>query len=73
MSGDKLFLDTNVILYLFAGDKTLETILNKKQLYISFVTQLELLSFKKLNKKVENSLREFIDNCTVIDNNGQIK
>jgi predicted nucleic acid-binding protein len=73
MSGDKLFLDTNIVLYLFSGDKTLETILNNKRLYISFVTQLELLSFKRLNKKEENALREFIDKCTVIDINNQIK
>ena len=73
MSGDKLFIDTNIVLYLFAGDETLVSILNNKNLYISFVTQLELLSFRKLSKKDENALREFIDQCTVIDINSRIK
>ena len=36
MSGRKLFLDTNIILYLLNGDETLAELLNKKQLYISF-------------------------------------
>lgn len=73
MTGDKLFIDTNIVLYLFAGDQTLVSILNDKNLYISFVTQLELLSFRKLSKRDENALREFIDQCTVIDINSRIK
>lgn len=43
MNGNKLFLDTNVILYLLGGDETLAIFLDKKQLYISVITELELL------------------------------
>lgn len=73
MSGNKLFIDTNIALYLLAGDKTLAKLLNEKNLYLSFVTQLELLGFKGITKKEEKAIRDFIDQCTVIDINNRIK
>jgi predicted nucleic acid-binding protein len=73
MSGNKLFIDTNIALYLLAGDKTLAKLLNEKNLYLSFVTQLELLGFKGIAKKEERTIRDFIDQCTVIDINNRIK
>jgi hypothetical protein len=38
MNGNKIFVDTNIILYLLSGDKTLAELLDRKQLYISFIT-----------------------------------
>ena len=73
MSGNKLFVDTNIVLYLLSGDKTLAALLNEKNLYLSFVSQLELLGFKGMNKKEESSLISFIEQCTVIDINNRIK
>ena len=73
MNGNKLFIDTNIALYLLAGDRTLAKLLNEKNLYLSFVTQLELLGFKGITKKEEKAIRDFIDQCTVIDINNQIK
>ena len=48
MNGNKLFLDTNIILYLLNGDETLAELLNQKQLYISVITELELLAYKNI-------------------------
>ena len=45
MSGNKLFIDTNIVLYLLNGDQTLAELLHEKQLYISFITELELLAY----------------------------
>ncbi len=73
MSGDKLFIDTNIAIYLLSGDETLAILLNDKNLYISFVTQLELLGFNNLIKKEEKMIQSFIDQCTVIDINSRIK
>lgn len=73
MSGDKLFVDTNIILYLLSGDETLASLLNHKKLYISFVSQLELLGFKGLTTKEEKIISDFIEQCTVIDINSTIK
>lgn len=51
MNGNKVFVDTNIILYLLGGDSTIAELLNGKQIYISFITQLELLSYSKGTKK----------------------
>jgi predicted nucleic acid-binding protein len=73
MNGDKLFIDTNIVLYLLSGDETLASLLNKKRLYISFVTQLELLGFIGLKAKEERVIKNFIEQCTIIDINSAIK
>lgn len=45
MSGDKIFIDTNIAIYLLGGDTSLAAILHQKVLYVSFITQLELLGY----------------------------
>ena len=73
MSGRKLFLDTNIILYLLQGDKTLTEVLDNKQFYISFITQLELLSFPGLTRKDLKVINELLSECVIIDINSEIK
>jgi len=73
MNGNSLVVDTNIILYLFSGDQLVAEILNEKQIYISFITELELLSFKELTKSEHQKIIEFINECTIIDINPSIK
>jgi len=73
MSGDSIFLDTNVILYLLNGDKTLAEIIHEKQVFISFISEIELLSYKGISSKERVAVKKFIDDCTVIDVNSRIK
>jgi len=73
MSGNKIFLDTNILLYLLSGDETIAELLNGKQFYISFITQLELLGYTKLDKKQEEIILDLLSNCVIIDINDDIK
>jgi predicted nucleic acid-binding protein len=73
MNGNKIFVDTNIILYLLNGDETLAELLNEKQLHISFITQLELLSYPKNSRKDTKIIQEFIDQCIIMDINDEIK
>lgn len=73
MNGNKLFLDTNIVLYLLAGDETLAELLHQKQLYISVITELELLAFKGLSTNEEKIITEFISQCKVINIDDTIK
>jgi predicted nucleic acid-binding protein len=73
MNGNKLFLDTNILLYLLHGDDTLVEVLDKKQIYISFITELELLSFPGLNKKDLKVVKDLLNECVIIDVNAEIK
>jgi hypothetical protein len=73
MSGNKIFADTNIILYLLSGDTTLAELLDKKQLYISFITQLELPGYPGLTKKNQKIIEDFLDHCIIVDINEDIK
>lgn len=73
MIGNKLFLDTNIILYLLNGDQTLAELLNDKQLYISVITELELLAFKGITDREEQVINDFVSECKVISINNAIK
>ena len=73
MSGNKLLLDTNIVIYLLSGDTTLAEILNEKNVYLSFITQLELLRYADLTSKEMQQVRNFLDQSTIVDMNQEIK
>ena len=73
MNGDKVFIDTNIAIYLLDGDMCLAEVLNNKQLFISFVTQLELLGYSGLTAIQVKQIEYMIDNCVVVDINNAIK
>jgi predicted nucleic acid-binding protein len=73
MNGNKIFVDTNIILYLLSGDKTLAELLDGKQLYVSFITQLELLGYPGLTKKNQKIIEDFLNQCIIVDINAEIK
>lgn len=73
MNGNKLLLDTNAILYVLGGDETLAAFLNGKELYISFITELELLSFKKLTQKDAKTINAFLSELKIENISEEIK
>ncbi len=73
MSGVNLLMDTNICLYLLAGNETVSEIVDGNTVFISFITQLELLSFHKLTSEDEQKIHSFIEDCIVIDLNEEIK
>jgi len=73
MSGNKLFLDTNIVLYLLSGDQTIAEFLNGKQLYISVITELELLAYKGITSNEESIIKDFVKQCKIITINNTIK
>ena len=73
MNGNSLLIDTNIALYLLSGDDTLSEVLDGKIVYLSFISELELLSYPGLTKHDEEILVQFISDCIVIDVNKEIK
>ena len=67
MNGNSVALDTNIVLYLLNGDQVLSELLYQKKLYLSFISQLELLSFRGITQKEYNQINKFIQDCIVID------
>ena len=73
MNGSRYFVDTNILIYLLSGDKTLINILNQKQIYISFITEIELLSFATLTDKERNKIGSMLKSFIIMDLNESIK
>ena len=55
------------MLYLLNGEETLISLLEEKNLFLSFITQLELLGNQNLNPGDILKIKQFISECTVID------
>jgi len=66
MNGNELLLDTNIILYILAGDRTIAQYLNEKVLFASVISEIELLGFQKLTLKEEKSVKGFLSQFRII-------
>jgi bacteriocin-like protein len=73
MNGNKIFLDTNIVLYLISGDETLAELLDNKTVYISFITELELLGYKEITTEELQKIEGFLASVTIVDINSEIK
>jgi len=47
--------------------------ISDKDIFISFITELELLSFPRLTDKDEKTIRGLLKNCVITDINPEIK
>lgn len=73
MNGNNFLCDTNILLYLLNGDQIVSDLIDKRKIFISFITEIELLSFKKLSQTEYKIIKELISDCTLIDLNKEIK
>ena len=73
MNGSSLVIDTNIALYLFNGDRTIASLLDGRNVYISFITEIELLGFPGITNEQKAISKEFIEDSVVIDLNDAIK
>jgi predicted nucleic acid-binding protein len=73
MSGKEILVDTNIFLYLLKGNNTLEEILQGKNIYVSFITELELIGFKNISAKEEKQIKALLSDCLVVNMNNIIK
>lgn len=73
MNGNSLFVDTNILLYLLSGDATIAELLNEKHIYVSFVTELELLGYAGLSAIDLKAIQGIFQEVTIIDINAEIK
>jgi len=73
MSGNKYMLDTNTVLYVLKGDEVLANFLYQESLFISVITEIELLSYKHITTSEENQIRSFISEFEIIGIDDAIK
>ncbi|WP_375579490.1 PIN domain-containing protein [Marivirga tractuosa] len=60
-------------MYLLSGDKTIASLLNERNIYVSFVTELELLGYKDLTSEDRTKIKDLLADSTIIDINSMIK
>jgi predicted nucleic acid-binding protein len=73
MSGKEILVDTNIVLYLLNGSDDIEKVLQGKDVYMSFMTELELIGYKGTTPKQEKQITELLKDCSIISMNNLIK
>ncbi len=73
MNGDNILIDTNIALYLLNGDRVVAEILDGKNVYVSFITELELLGFHEISSVEHHRIGLFLKECIIVDLNESIK
>jgi len=62
---ETIVIDTNIVIRLFSGDKGCHDIIDQKLLLVSFITQIELLSWPTITSKDESTLNSFLQECFI--------
>jgi predicted nucleic acid-binding protein len=73
MNAIKYLLDTNNVLYMLGGNQTFAEHLHFKNLYASFITEIELLVYKNLSAKEANATKDFLSQFRIINIDEAIK
>ncbi|HEY8934688.1 MAG TPA: type II toxin-antitoxin system VapC family toxin [Cyclobacteriaceae bacterium] len=73
MSGSDYLVDTNILIHLGNGDESITDFLQGKVLFVSFITEMELLSKPGLSPENIKILKSLIDNCILVEFNHKIK
>lgn len=73
MNGNKFLLDTNAVLYILGGDETLSDFLFEKELYISVITEMELLSYKNISVKEKHTIESFLEDFVIVNIDEKLK
>jgi len=73
MSGSNIIADTNILLYMFSGDERAARALLNKQIFVSFISEMELLSSKDLSVHAHNQIEKFLSQCSIVELNSDIK
>lgn len=59
--------------YISCQDKTVADLLDKKQIYLSFISELELLGYPGITSTEIQKVENFLDQCKIVDINEDIK
>lgn len=73
MNGTDYLVDTNILIHLGNGDEVITEFLQNKVVFVSFISEMELLSKPGLSQENIRILQSMISNCVVVDFNHEIK
>lgn len=67
MNGNNIVADTSLLVNFFNGIEPAKKILNEQHIWVSVITEIELLSYPLLTDKDDRIIRSFLDHCMVIE------
>ena len=67
MSGNSIVADTSLIVNLFNGVELAKNAMQDRHIWLSCITEIELLSFQDLTREEEALIRSFLNESNVID------
>ncbi|MBZ0202167.1 MAG: type II toxin-antitoxin system VapC family toxin [Ignavibacteria bacterium] len=73
MNGNRVVSDTNVLIYLLKGDEKAAKILNGKEVYVSIITEIELLGFRNSTAAEISKIKNLLSDCYIVDLNNIVK
>lgn len=73
MSGERLLADTSALIHLLDGNAAVSRILQGREVFLSFITEIELLSSKRNTAELLSRKHALLADCTIIDVNARIK
>ncbi|RYU90760.1 type II toxin-antitoxin system VapC family toxin [Mucilaginibacter terrigena] len=73
MSGDSIVIDTSLIINLFNGVDEVKTLINGRNLFVSIISEIEVLSFSGLSVTDKDLLKDFLSKCHIVDIEPAIK
>ncbi len=73
MSGDSIVVDTSLIINLFNGIADVKELIVNRNLFVSVISEIELLSFPNLIEADKQILKNFLSECYIVDIEPAIK
>ncbi|WP_441000681.1 type II toxin-antitoxin system VapC family toxin [Fodinibius sp. SL11] len=67
MSGNNIVADTSLLVNFFNGLDIAQEVMKGQQIWVSCITEIELLSYSGLTDQEERIIKSFIRECSLID------
>lgn len=73
MSGDSIVIDTSLIINLFNGVAEVQELIVNRNLFVSVISEIEVLSFPNITDSERELLKSFLSECYMVDIESAIK
>ena len=73
MNGDSIVADTSLLINFFNGDAAARKFIERRVLFVSVITEIEVLSFPALSVADKKLIKSFLSQCLLIDLEPEIK
>ena len=67
MSGHNIVADTSLLVNFFNGVDISKKVMQGQHIWISCITEIELLSYSGLSENEDKLIRSFLNECSIID------